>query len=350
MVSSSIITKGEQFARLTAALALCKGDTMSAAEFARRRWRDTPAVGECLMKMAAVAGGSPDDPEWASPLVTFGLAEDFLLAVRARTVIDRLAGVRRAPFRTRVPLETSGGAGAWIGAGGVIPLSRSQFENVALASFKAAVLIALTGELLQSLSAAAMANIRDSLVKGVAEYLDAQFLDPSIAAIGTTSPASITYGGIEVTSTGESAAAVEQDLTAMIAASQEDLISPAWVMRSRTCAHIASRLKIPDIKLNGGSLFGIPIIATKSQATPPGSPVGARYVTMLDADAVLLADDGNVDVSMSSVTSLSMVDDPSGAQEVVSLFQTGGAAARVVREIAWKRARDTAAVYMEVAY
>ena len=232
-----------------------------------------------------------------------------------------------------------------------IPLARSAFENISLTRHKAGVLVALTSELLQSLSLAAVASIKESLIAGVVQFLDQQFLDPSISAVTNISPASITNGGVEIISSGSTAAAITADLSNMISAADADMTSPVWVMRGRTCAHIAGTLQIPDIRINGGTLFGFPILTTKSQANPVGSPVNARYITLLDMSAVLIADDGAIDVSISDATSLQMSDVQAlGAQPLVSLFQTDAAVARVVREITWMRTRSTAAVYMEVAF
>ena len=122
-------------------------------------------------------------------------------------------------------------------------------------------------------------------------------------------------------------------------------------MRGRTCAHLAATLQLPDIKVINGSLFGIPILTTKSQAHPVGSPVNARFVTLLDMAGIVVADDGAIDISISGATTLQMADNPvAGAQSVTSLFQTNAAVARTIREISWARTRSTAAVFMEVAF
>ena len=351
MVSLISNSPGTSFARYVGALARCKGDLVGAADFAFHKWRVTPTVSEALVQMAMVGAGDPNDPTWASPLVSFGLAQDFLQAVRARSVVDRLTGTRRAPFNTRVPVEVTGGGGGWIGPGLPIPLAKSAFENISLTRHKAGVLIALTEELLQSLSPAAISSIKESLIAGVTHFLDQQFLDPSIAAVANVSPASVTNGGVEIISSGSTAAAITADLSNMISAADADMTNPTWVMRGRTCAHIAGTLQIPDIKVINGSLFGIPIITSKSQAHPVGSPSNARYITLIDTSAVVIADDGAIDVSISDATSLQMADNPvAGAQSVTSLFQTNAAVARVIREITWMRTRSTAAVYMEVAF
>ncbi len=222
-----------------------QNDYIGAADFAFSRWKDTPAVSECLVQMATVGAGTPSDPGWAAPLTGFGLAGDFLQAVRARTVVDRLIGTRRAPFRTRVPVEVYGPGGAWIAPGAMIPLSQSQFESVSISPFKAAVMIALTGELLQSLSAAAVESIRESMISGVTQFLDQQFLDPSIAAVEDVSPASITHDGVEIISSGSTAAAIAADLASMISAADEDMVAPTWVMRARTAAHLAGAMLLP---------------------------------------------------------------------------------------------------------
>lgn len=356
MVSLSAV-KGSGFTRSVIALACSKGSPMLAAGFAKNRWRDTPAVAEYLIKMAAVAGGDPSVVGWASELSPFGFAEDFIACVRARTVIDRLPGKRRAPFRTNVPVETSGVGGAWLAPGAGIPAAAAAFDTLALDAFSAGVIVVLTGDLLRLIAPASEENIRQSLVAGVAEFIDTQFLDPSITAIAHTRPASITNGAQQISSTGSTAALITADLSNMLDA-VDDLISPAWIMNAKTCANLALTLGQPDIKIINGFLLGFPIICTKSSPAPVGSPAVPRLLTLVDANAVVLADDGGADITVSTQATIEQSTAPTGdaaagtamTQNMVSLFQSGAAAARITRRIAWKRVRATAVAFMEVSY
>lgn len=340
-------TKGLNFARVAAALIRCKGDRGLAANFAQAHWPGSPVCAEVLK--AAVATGDATTSGWASELVPFGIAEDFLQFVRAKTVIDRLTEARKAPFFTKIPSETGGVAGAWVRGGNPIPAASMTFDQLSLPAYLAGVLVALDDELLQLLSPAAVIAIRDSLAKAVVEYLDQQFLDPAIALVADTNPASITSGATQISSTGATAATMTADVASMIDAT-DDLVNPIWIARGKTIATMSGTLGLPGINVIDGFLSGIPILATKSSPAPVGSPAAPNLLVLLDQDAVVIADSGNVDVQFSRVTSIQMSDVPSGAQQHTSMFQTASAAARVTRQIAWLRTRDAGICYMETDY
>ena len=65
---------------------------------------------------------------------------------------------------------------------------------------------------------------------------------------------------------------------------------------------------------------------------------------------VLLADDGQMMIDMSTEASLQMNDAPSaGAQSLVSLWQTGGVGVKLDRWINWSKRRSAAVQYIEQA-
>lgn len=341
---------GTGLAVLVQMLARAQGKPQNAALISRAAYPGFPAVERALVQMTAIAPADTTTAGWASELIETGLAGDFVQAVRARTVLDRLGAVRRVPFNTSVPVESSPPSGAWVGAGAWIPAGRSQFDLVTMPAFRAGVIVPLSRELIESAKPQAIAAIRESLVRGVTSYQDTQFLDPSVAAVTDVSPASINNGATQVSSTGSTAAAMTTDLANMIAAA-EDLINPVWIANGKTIATISATLGMPNVKLSGGDLFGIPIIATKSSPAPVGSPAMPRLITLLEQDAVLLADEGEVQVLISTVSAIQQQSAPSaGPQNTVSLFQTDSVAVRVTRRMNWKRSRTTGAVHMEVSY
>lgn len=331
-------------------LARAYGVASTAAQMAKANYPGFPAVAESLVRMTAIPAADTVTPGWASELAAYGLAEDFIQAVRPRTVIDRLNQVRRFPFLTNVPVESGPAVGAWVGAGQPIPVGRSTFTNVALQPFLAGVITVLTRELIDSTQPSAIPAIRESLVRGVVAYLDAQFLDPSVAAVADVSPGSITNGATQVSSTGTTAVAMITDLMSMLDAA-DDLVNPVWIMNAKTCANIAGTTLLPGVAVVNGTLLGIPILCTKSSPAPVGSPAMPRLLTLIDQDAVLLADDGEADVAVSTATALQQQSAPTaGAQNTISLFQTHAAAIRVTRRMSWKRSRATGVIFAEVNY
>jgi HK97 family phage major capsid protein len=256
--------------------------------------------------------------------------------------------MRQVPFRTRIARELAGNAGAsWIGEGKAKPAVELAFDNVVVDPYKAAVITVITSELAKFSTPSAEAVIRSSLVAGVAAFIDAQFLNPSITLIANQRPASITNGAPSVTSTGNTAAAIAADLAAMEAL-LGSWTAPTYVMKPSTAAAIAGKgVEFAGITAAGGLLHGIPVVASTN------SPA---QITLLDAMDVLLADDGDADLSFADQASLEMSTTPGtpgspvAGGEMVSLWQANYAGFLAERWISWLRAHSNSAVYMAVSY
>jgi len=341
---------GIEFAKYVLTLARAKGDHKIAANIAKRYYRSSPAVEKAHIRMAAVGGGDSTTSGWASELSPYGLESDFVQAVRARTVVDKLTAIRRIPFGVTVPTETSSVGGAWVGQGVATPVSAGSLSSVGIGRSKAVVMIVLLGELLRSMHSQSLSTLLDSMVNGVAQYLDQQFLSHDVSAVANVSPASVTNGGTEVASTGSTAATIGADLGNMVDSAGTDMVSPVWIMRAKTLVHIAATLQLPGITLKGGSLFGIPIITSASVPSAVGSPSVPGSIVLLDQSGILIADEGHASVGLSDATSVLMDNAATLPGAMTSLFQAGGTAARITREIGWIRTRATAAILMETAY
>jgi HK97 family phage major capsid protein len=184
-------------------------------------------------------------------------------------------------------------------------------------------------------------------------------LDPSVTAVDNVTPASITSGATEVTSTGATGATIKADFRSMLDAANSDLTSPVWIMRRRDAIYLAG-LEGAD----GGLLFpnapreilGIPTLLTSAVPATAGSPAEDRFVVLLDQESVLIADTGRLNIEVSTRATMEMRNDPQAnsktgnATAVVSLFQTSSYAVKVVREIGWLRAHDAGVVFMQVSW
>jgi hypothetical protein len=106
----------------------------------------------------------------------------------------------------------------------------------------------------------------------------------------------------------------------------------------------------PGLSMTGGALRGIPVV-TSQYAAKTGGP--GNMVIAVNAKDVGLADDGQVDISVSGDASLQMLDNPTNdsgvptATTMVSMFQTNSLAILAERFIHWKKMRDSACVYMD---
>jgi HK97 family phage major capsid protein len=365
--------KGLHFAKLISALAQSQFSDLpgrtreDAASIAARRFPDTPSIAQAareLYEKAAVGAGTPTDAGWADDLVVGSLVDDFVEAVRAISVIDRLQGVRRVPFEARVPKESSAGfGGGWRGGpGGALPAIKTALDTLTLPQFAVGGIMVTTEELALLTRPAHARTLRDLLVTGLARYLDSQFLDPSVTAVANVSPASITNGASQITSSGATAAAIKDDLRRMIDEIDTNLVAPVWIMRRKDAVFLATletaggAIAFPNITAVGGMLLGIPVLTSNSIPGDAGSPATDRNIVLLDASGVLLADEGGAEVSVSRVTSLQTDDAPTNnaatgtATAMVSMFQTHSVATKVMRPMNWTRAQDGCAAYMRVSW
>jgi HK97 family phage major capsid protein len=101
--------------------------------------------------------------------------------------------------------------------------------------------------------------------------------------------------------------------------------------------------EFPGITMNGGTLFGLPVIVSEHV---PTVSAGA-YVFLVNAGDIYLGDDGDISIDMSREASLEMddadftQDQPTGST-LVSLWQNNLVGFLAERTINWKKRRDGA--------
>jgi HK97 family phage major capsid protein len=337
----SALPPGTAMTRVIMARAATKGDSWAAIEYAKQ-WEDsTPEV--ALFLKAAVAAGTTTTPAWAGYLAQYAnLQNEFLELLRPATIIGKIPGLRRVPFNTRVPAQTAGGTYGWVGQAKPKPVTALTFAQVQLDIAKAAGIIVLTEELVRTSTPSAEAIVRADMIAGIAQFLDAQFIDPSVAAVADTNPASITNGLTPITSADDALV----DLHAILAAFSAGNVPLAGVtlIMSETNALGMGMLRdamgnrmFPNVGPTGGSAEGITIITSNTAGT---------NVIALQPSAVLYADDGGVMIDVSREASVQMDSAPASPADattvLVSLWQNNLVGLRAERWINWKRGRDAA--------
>jgi hypothetical protein len=194
-----------------------------------------------------------------------------------------------------------------------------------------------------------------------------QFIDPNYGPNTTTgAPGAVTYG-IPATqvraASGTTAAALRADFAALmdpLFTANVNTMDAVWV----TSPYMAMKIgmintslgtrEFPDINMNGGSLFGLPVVTSMS-AYVSGSPDYGHMIVLVKPSDIFLADDGGMDVSISREASIQMDDAPTvdtstpTATSLVSMWQTESLAIKLVRYINWKRRRSTAVGYIRSA-
>lgn len=347
----SNVAKGTAFTRYAMALCAAKGNLVVASEMAKKWGDSTPEVATVLK--AAVAAGSTTDATWAQPLVEYQtLTSEFVELLRPQTIVGRIANLRRVPFNVRMPTQSTGGSYGWVGQGAPKPVTKLGFGEVTLDFSKAAGIIVLTEELVRLSNPSAEALVQADMIAGIAQFLDEQFIDPSVAAVSNVSPASITNGVTPVTASGTTAAHLKADVTDLFNGFLANNLTPTggvWIMSNTTALTLSmmtnalGQPEFPGITMMGGTFMGLPVITSESVAGDSG---GANII-LAHAPDILLADDGQVMLDASREASLQMVDNPSaGAQSLVSLWQNNLVGLRAERYINWKKRRTGAVGYI----
>jgi HK97 family phage major capsid protein/HK97 family phage prohead protease len=358
-VKGNNLPKGTAFTRYAIALMRAKGNLMQAAEIAKT-WHDTTPEVETVLK-AAVAAGTTTDTNWAAPLVVYQqMASEFIELLRPATILGRIPGLRRVPFNISMPGQTGGSSVGWVGEGKPKPVSALAFNTTTLRFAKAAGIVVMTDELVRFSNPSAEAVVQADLVAAMAEFLDTQLVDPTVAAIENVSPASITHGVTPVHASGVDADAVRADVKAVFANLLDANLSAAgsvWMMQETTAMGLSMMLnalgqpEFPGITATGGNFFGLPVVTSQNPGlTTSDSPAGGRIV-LAKASEIMLADDGQVVLDASREASLQMnsaPDDPTTASTVmVSLWQNNMVGLRAERWINWQKRRSGAVQYID---
>lgn len=342
---------GIGLARHAMSLAVCNGNKYEAAEYAKRTWgdgADEVIVGlrNGLMTRAAVAPGSTTNSTFAAPLVATNYLNEFLEMLRPMTLLGRIPKLRHVPFNVSMPTQTAGGTYKWVGQGKWKPVTNAQYAAVTLSFAKASGIIVLTEELVRLSTPSAEAAVRDELVKGIAQFLDVQFVDSTVAAVSNVSPASITNGVTGTAASGATGTAARSDIAARVAAmvAAGYPISELVILMSESIAfNLGLMLNdvgaplFPGLSGSGGSILGIPVVTSQS--------VGAQVI-IAHGPSILMADENGVEIDVSREASLQLDSAPTDPVDatatLTSLWQANLVALRVERFITWGKARSTA--------
>jgi HK97 family phage major capsid protein/HK97 family phage prohead protease len=338
------VPKGTAFVRMACAKLVCNGNMFEAAEYAKR-WNDsTPEV--ALAIKAAVAPGTTTDTTWAAPLVNRVIADDFLELLRPATILGRIPGLRNVPFNCKVPSQTAGGTYGWVGEAKPKPVTSQAFSSETLDITKVAGIVVLTEELVRLSNPSAEALVRDDMIKGIAQFLDGQFINPAVAAVAGVNPASITNGAATAAATTNPLA----DIMGLIGHFSTYnipvdglvfLLSPANALALSFRSNLDGSPQFPGIGINGGSYRGLTFLTSNTVTT---------NVIALQPALVLYADDGGVTIDASREASLQMDSAPASPADAttvyVSLWQTNCVGLRAERFINWKRIGTNAVKYL----
>jgi HK97 family phage major capsid protein/HK97 family phage prohead protease len=363
------LPKGTAFTRLAMALAYGKGNRQEAINYAKRFKDQTPEVGMVLeadileFMKAAQNPGTTTDASFAGPLVVYTvMASEFAELLRPATIIGRIPGLRRVPFNIQMPAQTTGSTMGWVGEQKPKPVSQLAFTTIQLRWAKAAGIVVLTDELVRFSNPSAEAVVRNDMIAAMAQFLDRQFVDPTVAAVTNVSPASITNGVTPTVSTGNTPTAFKADMSSLFNTFLAANLSPAdavFIMTQQQALAISlmtnplGQYIYPSISAQGGTLLGYPVVASENVPGVGGSPADGTMIILAKASEIMLADDGQTVIDASNQASIQMdgaPDAPPTASTVlVSLWQMNMTGLRAERWINWQKRRAGAVAYISNA-
>jgi HK97 family phage major capsid protein len=353
VMMTTALPKATAFIRYVQALAVSRGSTLQAVEYAKR-WHDSTPEVELVLK-AAVAAGSTTDATWAGPLAPITpLTTDFLALLRPATILGKVDTFFKVPFNVSVASQTGGGTYQWVGQGAPKPVGKLQFGTITLTILKAAGIIVITEELARTSTPSAEEVIRRDMIAGIAAFLDTEFIDPTKAAVAGVSPGSITNGVTPITTAGPTPANARTDIQAMAAAMTAAGIptAGAYLILSATNAlaltnalNPLGQQLFPGMSQDGGMIMGFKAVVSQAAGTT---------VALVQPSAILYADDGGVTIDVSREASVQMdtvLDNPPVATSLLtSLWQMNLVGLRAERFINWKKARAGVVQYTAATY
>ncbi len=358
------LPKGRLFTRVAMAMMAGKGNPQDTLQYAKQ-FGDTPEVAQVLsmppamLQKAAVAPGTTTDPAWAAPLVAWQvMASEFVELLRPATVVGRIPGLRNVPFNIKFPIQTAGSTVAWVGEAKPKPVSKLAFQTGQMDETKIAGIVVITQELARFSSPSAEALVQSDLTAAIAQFIDAQFLDPAVAPLQGVHPGSITNGIAGIPSSGTDPTSLRRDIYTLFsnfAAANLGTAGAVWIMPDTALIALSMMVgplgqpAFPGTGDRGNpTLFGLPVIS--SQVVPDTVSPAGDMIVLVRAPDILLADDGGVTIDVSSEAALQMSDGPddpvTAATTMVSLWQNNLVGIRAERFIHWKRRRDAAVQYI----
>lgn len=348
--------KGIRFARYAKCLAIATKTHQSIVTVAEGLYGKTDADLIDIVK-AAVSAMTTSNTD--ALVGNEGGFADFVEFLRPMTVLGRfgtgnIPSLTRIPFRVPLITETSESDAQWVGEGKAKPLTRMTAGRTELSPLKIATIAVQTMELIRDSSPSSDVLIRNSLAKAIAKREDLTFIDPTVAPTAGVRPGSILNGvAATANSSATGADGVREDVQAIIqnfVTANNPLQSGVWVMGATYALRLMMMLnplgqrEFPGITMQGGTFFELPVIVSNYLGD---------YVALVNAEDVWFADEGGVEIAMSTEASLEMdsapvhnSDTPTPAQ-LVSMFQTNSAAFRAERTVNWARRRASAVAWMD---
>jgi hypothetical protein len=208
----------------------------------------------------------------------------------------------------------------------------------------------LTEELVRLSTPSAEALVRADMVAGIAQFLDAQLIDPAVVAVAGVNPASITNGAATAVATANPLADI-MTLLNHFATNNIPIDGVTFIMSEANALALSFYTNsdgspvFPGVGISGGSYRGISFVTSQA--------AGGNVIALQPA-LILFADDGGVAIDVSREASLQMDSAPASPADattvLVSLWQHNMVGLRAERFVNWKRVGASVKYLTAAAY
>jgi hypothetical protein len=323
--------KGLHAVRAAIALALAGGNRLDAEPIAAARWGGD-AISEVLKTATAVGTTST----WTDGDATFA-AREFVGAAVETSVLGAMTAARRVPFLSKTAAMASGATAGWAGEGSPRPISELSLSFGAVEPYKLCASTIVTKEALGlPLTEGA---IRTDLLRAAALALDEALISDDAGEAGVR-PAGLAHG-VPPEGPWVPEFAVKGLFTTGFTG---DFSTSVIVAHPRTLGRMHGEI-FPDVGVRGGSLAGIPAVATRAAVED--------RLTLIDAAGIVYAvDGGGIFVAEhADVQADTAPDSPkTSSTTTINLWAHNLAAPGVTLFAGWKAARPGSVAVSEVIF
>ena len=306
------------------------------------RYKDAAGVAETFshIRKTAVMPADTTTTGWAAELVQTDV-RGFLDTLKTTSVAAAIAnkaltmnfgGFNSITVPRRNPIAATPTEPAWVGEGGVIPLTQFSFGSATINRYKLAAITTMTREIMERSTPQIEGLLKNALSEAYSTVLDNAFLS-SAAAVGGIRPAGIANGlAGAATGAGDAtggSASLILDLKAMLAYMQANRTGakPVLIMNNATRLSISmlqsslSEFLYRD-EIAQSRLLGMDVVSSNN--VPTGT------VMLVDADALVCAFDApTFDVSDVATVTEANADTTAPTQAVQAAADAIGAAGQV---------------------
>lgn len=263
----------------------------------------------------------------------------FLDFIRPKEVLGKLTMARRVVPRMPILSGVTGATAAWRAEGAAIRITHGTFERTMLELLSVAGITVVTDEVARSDDPRALVALTRDLSKAVVFATDGAFLDFQSAGTPGIEPPGIAYGGLEI----QRDATLTDDLNQLLeAVGGLDWSGIALITSPRCALYLAQALNVEGLGLNGGSLWGIPVIVSAASPTETDTSGTREVITAINMDELLVTEGDGVEVETTNEANLKMDTAPGmngttpTETNTVSLFQSNLTAVRCIRAVNWR--------------